>query len=204
MKRLTAIAATLLLALTVPALASAQAAHSNRDAVASGATRTPESTTGGGQFVFNSMTAFGCAANATVFSLTATDMAIHPAYVDTFVTSGGATYMDQHYLVNSDGGWTWFFFDANSHGLQTAVYPIPTGQPVTHTLLLRYSDGREPFWKIEVVLGSCDVGNILSVSQGPVLAQAIPTVSPLGLAALAAVLLALGIWIMRRRSLARR
>ena len=163
----------------------------------------PEGAPGGGgqQFIFNSVTAFGCDSGATAFNVTVTGFAAAPAYVDTIVSSGGEIYMDQLVQVTVDTSGFWVFYNWNDRGLQTQAYPIPAGQPVTHTNLVRLTPTGAPVWKSVVVLDGCDTGNVVSTVEGPLgPIQAIPTVSPAGLAALALTLGALAFWALRRRS----
>ncbi len=152
---------------------------------------------GPAEWNFVSVISSGCDSFATGFNVAYVNVT-SPMYQDTIVESGGLIYMDEYLQQSPPSDTTWFFYDANNRGYQTATFPIPPGQPVRYSLTL-HDAGQAPVWRTVVTVDGCDTFNITSVESGPVSSlQTVPTLGGAGLVALVLLLGAAGFLVLRR------
>lgn len=125
--------------------------------------------------------------------------------VHTVVTVNPFIYMNEAASISINGTSGWNIFNNFSYGPvpNPGTYPIPAGQVMRLDFDLERPIGTILYsWTL--VVDGCDTGNILyngptaGVPGGTSLV-AIPTLSPIGMVALAMALLAAFVWIRRRR-----
>ena len=107
----------------------------------------------------------GCNAYATGFNVAYTN--IDPGadyYQETWVEAGGQVYMDEYIGPTSPSDTTWYLYDANDRGLQTANFPIP--EPATVILRL-YDADEQPIYETRLTL-NCVAGTYAVVFSGPI------------------------------------
>ena len=138
----------------------------------------------------------GCAEHATGFYISYNIPV--GAVVHTLVTVSGVVYMDELVTNFSGSGTTdWHLYYANQGGTATGTWPLPSGQPI-HVTITLVDEFHRVLGGWELVLDGC--GNCSFVTSQELQGQGggIPTAGFFGLAALAALLLIAGVFIILR------
>ena len=85
-------------------------------------------------------------------------------YQETWVEAGGQVYMDEYIGPTTPSDLTWYLYDSNSRGLQTANFPIP--EPATVILRL-YDADEQPIYETRLTL-NCVAGTYAVVFSGAI------------------------------------
>jgi len=106
----------------------------------------------------------GCASDATGFNVAYSN--IDPGanyYQETWVEAGGLVYMDEYLGPTTPSDPSWYLYDSNDRGLQTANFPIP--EPATVILRL-YDADEQPIYETRLTL-NCVAGTYSVTFSGP-------------------------------------
>lgn len=107
----------------------------------------------------------GCDTLATGFNVAYSNIDPGAAYYqETWVEAGGQVYMDEYIGPTSPSDSTWYLYNANDRGLQTATFPIP--EPATVILRL-YDADEQPIYETRLAL-NCVAGTYAVVFSGAI------------------------------------
>jgi len=119
----------------------------------------------GETWTVDSAISIGCASSATGFNVAYSN--IDPGadyYQETWVEAGGLVYMDEYIGPTTPFDTTWYLYDSNDRGLQTASFPIP--EPATVILRL-YDAAEQPIYETRLTL-NCIAGTYTVDFSGPI------------------------------------
>lgn len=155
------------------------------------------------------LNAVSCGNGDTEFAVNFSGLPPGTWYYDTTVDAAGKRFMDEYFnQAAMDGPDAWDLYNANDRGLQTQLFPLPAGTPITVTLTLRDST-ETPVYYTVVQLSRCDGGVITFNQSGATLprippaatttAASVPTLGETALALLGLLLAGGAALRMRRR-----